>query len=416
MLDPIELIIAYPDLSAEETAELRRAVAADPALAALFACRREIATAIRTEIAGAAPADPRLFSLFSLCRAGRAAELTAEELELVADHATRLEGALMRHQALTIASDDVGDAAAEFLDLWDAYFETETGEQGRDVEQAHRTPTDREASRGDERRHFAGRRAATVTVGRAAAPPRRRRAYRWAVRSAIAVALVAFAFIVTQVAERDGGMLTVETGDGEIRLVALGQGSQIRLLESSTLSYADPKSSLNRRAELTGRAYFEIAPEGRGFLVETPTARVTVLGTSFGVDARDRLTEVVLADGRLTLARSEKLDDLVVLEGGQMSRVVAGSGPSPPISIDIPRRLTWTGLFIFHSTPLGDIARLLSDHFGTSIILEDELTDERITGTFEQNQPLEDILDVIASAIGATVEKNAGGGYVLTHP
>lgn len=376
MNDPVDLLASYPDLSNEEMEELRRAVAADRKLAVVIGARERIRTSIESPLQ-----ERRLFSLFALHRSGRAGELSHEEIELVGRYSDEFEASLAEYPGLAVAADDIAEAASEFSDLWDVHFE------------------------GTEERPLRRERPPVLRSSRSSP-------YRWAVRGAIAVAIVAFAVIVSQVVERDRGMLTVQTAEGETQVVELGDGSRVRVFASSTLSYSHPQSTL-RRAELSGRAFFEIASEGRGFIVETPTARATVLGTSFGVDAQHRLTEVVLTEGRLTLARSDKLDDLVVLEPGQMSRVVAGSGPSAPVEVDVPRRLNWTGLFIFQSTPLSEIAALLGRHFSVAIDVDEGLKDERVTGTFEQNQPLRDILEVVAAAVGAHVEPNAAGGFEL---
>lgn len=416
MFDPIAQIIAYPELSLEEMAELRRAIADDPVVAALFACRKEIAASIRSEMPGdGSPADDRSpFALFSLYRAGRAGDLTADEITLVTAHAERLEDMFARHPGLAVAAEDVASAASEFSGMWDAHFEGNDAATEIETERAslERRPVAPKSRRGAPAARRAG---SKPSLGRTGAPPRRRTAYRWAVRTAIAISVVAFAFVLSQVVQRDADMVTVETADGETRVIDIGEGSRIRLLESSTLSYADPQSSLIRRARLSGRAFFDVAAEERGFIVETPTARITVLGTTFSVEAPEGLTEVVLTDGRLTLSRRDKLDDLVVLAPGQMSRVVAGAGPTPPVAVDVSRRLTWTGLFIFQSTPLDEIAKLLGDHFVVTIKVEAELSDERVTGTFDQDRSLREILSIIASAVGATVQMDAAGGYVLTH-
>ena len=467
MIDPIDHIVDYPDLSEAEIEALRRAVARDAVLATLVACRREIGASVRSTVGAY---DSRMLTLHSLYRAGRANDLSKIELELVEEQAHRFEQACSDHTVIRVASEDVARAASAFSKIWDAHFNaaelsrTDVAEADTFSAATLDDPRTRADANADDARTRADANADFPAPGSETAlspahtdaeapsdaephpaapsthrprtarrpppdspaadrldrsPSRTRRSgrvYRWMVRGAIAGALVAFAFILTQLAGRDDNRVTIETGEGQVQLVELADGSRIRVLESSSLSYIDSESMINRSADLDGRAYFEITPESRGFLVETPTARITVLGTSFGVEAGERLTEVVLTEGRLTLARSTQIDDFVVLEPGEMSRVVAGSSPSAPIAIDVPRRLTWTGLFIFQSTPLSDIASLLGEHFGVSIQVADELASERVTGTFEQSRPLDEILRIIASAVGAHVASDSEGGYALTHP
>ncbi len=99
-----------------------------------------------------------------------------------------------------------------------------------------------------------------------------------------------------------------------------------------------------------------------------------------------------------------------------MSRVVAGAGPTAPTAVELSRALAWTGLFIFQSTPLGEIATVLGSHFAVTIEVDEAFRDERVTGTFDRNQPLREIVGTIAAAVDAAVQPDAEGGYVLTHP
>lgn len=389
MNDPIDTIIFDAELSDEQAAELRRLLASDEELAAVFRRWRALRAAIRSEI-DEAIGDRHVFTLFALYRGGFADQLSREEQDLIASNAGRLEAVLAEHPGLEAAAEEIVASASTFSDIWNEHLGADAG-PARAGDRAARHP-------------------------RATSASRRRSPARWAIRAAIGVAVVIFAFILTQLSQRDSNRITVETAGDETQLIELGDGSRVRLLGSSSLTYVDPASAtvLDRKASLDGRAYFEISPEGRGFIVTTSMARVTVLGTSFGLEADERLTEVVLTDGRLTLSSRDDVDDLVVLEPGQMSRVAENGRPTEPVDIDLHEYLGWTGLFVFKSATLAEIAERLSTHFETAIIVEEPLASERVTGTFEQDQPLRDILDVLASAVGANVRTHPTGGYVVS--
>ncbi len=397
---PIEHVIFMSELSEEQRHELRRAVASDAKLADV--CRRwQRVRALARRRLDEEIGDAWLFYLFALYRAGRTEALTPEELEIVASSAARFEALLARRPAIAHVVRDVARSADAFSTMWDAQLGDAGSLQG--------SITD----------GIQGKPVRTIPARTRDAVPRRHlrsSALRWVVRSAIAVAVLAFGFLLTLVIQRDAGMTTVTTADGETRTIELAAGSRIRLFGSSQLSYFDPGSTASfvRQASVKGRAFFEIAPEERGFIVKTLNARVTVLGTTFGIEAIDRLTEVVLADGRLTLASEEDLESFVALEPGQMSRVVAGEPPLTPIAVELSERLAWTGLFVFQSTPFRMISERLSGHFGVPIAVDDVIANERVTGTFEQSQPLEEILTVIAEAVGASVTTNSSGEILIT--
>ncbi|RMF55430.1 MAG: DUF4974 domain-containing protein, partial [Bacteroidetes bacterium] len=143
-----------------------------------------------------------------------------------------------------------------------------------------------------------------------------------------------------------------------------------------------------------------------------PTALTTVLGTQFGVQAGDEATEVVLVSGRVALAPRAVPEQFVVLEPGQMSRVAAGALPATPVAVDLSAALAWTGQFFFRATPLPEALAQLSDHYGVPVTYTPALADEAISGTFEHEQPLEEILQALAATLGAEVRRQ-GTGYVL---
>lgn len=395
----IEHIISMPELSEEQLDDLRRAVATDADLAR-FAGRWQRFRALARRRLDEEMGDSRLFYLYALHRAGRSDVLTPEERKVMDELPDRYEPLLERRSAIALIAEDVRESADLFSSMWDARVSEERPRDGSDTT---RLPRER-------------MRATKVSPREAARRSRpRSTAARWMVRGAIALAVMAFAFVLTQVIRRDTGMTTVRTADDEVRMVELAAGSRVRLLESSELTYFEPTSasSLLRQASVVGRAYFEITSEERGFIVKTPNARITVLGTTFGVEAFERLTEVVLADGRLTLASEGDLEAYVALEPGQMSRVVTGSPPIEPLAVELSERLDWTGLFVFHSTPLRSIANHLSAFFRVPITIEGRIAEDQITGTFEQSQPLEEILAVIAEAVDADVSTQPSGGLVI---
>jgi ferric-dicitrate binding protein FerR (iron transport regulator) len=150
------------------------------------------------------------------------------------------------------------------------------------------------------------------------------------------------------------------------------------------------------------------------FVVETPTATATVLGTQFGVATRADTTEVVLATGSVRVDNTDdKADGGVVLEPGQRSWVTAGTAPASPESVDLTRALEWTGLFVFRSLPINTIADRLSRRHDVQIAVAPSLSGEPVTGTFEREQPVEEVLGALAATLGAEVQTDADGQYRL---
>jgi ferric-dicitrate binding protein FerR (iron transport regulator) len=263
-----------------------------------------------------------------------------------------------------------------------------------------------------EHRSAAGRPAAGP-----GAAPKRRPVQRWGFRVAAAAALGAFVVVLFFVLEREASTRTVTAAGDSARVVELADGSTVRLMPGGTLSYVDPEAdaALDRRATLeAGRAFFDVASARKGFLLETPTAQVRVLGTRFGVTAEERSTRVVLAFGRVALASKAASSAPVTLRPGQQSRVAAGARPTTPTAVDdLSEALAWTGLFVFRGAPARVVAEQLAAHYDTSVELAQALREKEVTGTFDRSRSLRETLRTVAAALGARVRPLADGGYVL---
>lgn len=212
--------------------------------------------------------------------------------------------------------------------------------------------------------------------------------------------------------------VTVSVDDDARQVVEVADGITARLVGGTTLTYSGEEADGPQRVRMEeGRAFFEVAsrPEGSPFVVETPTATATVLGTQFGVSTRGDTTEVVLATGRVRVdASTETSDRGVVLDPGQQSLVAAGEGPLPPTPVDLTASLDWTGLFVFRSMPVADVMDRLSDRYGVQITVGETLADEAVTGTFERDQSVEQVLAALAATLGADVQKVREDEYRLS--
>ncbi len=233
---------------------------------------------------------------------------------------------------------------------------------------------------------------------------------RWAWRSAVALAVVAFAAVLLFILRRDAGFETYETAEGETETVTLTDGSTVRLASASRLLV---EAEGERRVRLVGEAVFEVQPSGAPFVVETATALTTVLGTTFGVTASELETEVVLASGAVELATRLEPEQAVRLEPGQRSRVVGAQPPDAPTRTDVAETLAWTGTWYFQATPLDAIAERLAAHYGVPVEVAPALAADRVTGPFSSARPVAETLRALAIALDARVEGGAADGYRL---
>lgn len=384
--DLTDLVLYGEDLTAAERKTLRRLLSEDSSLADAFSRWRRMRIHIRAGLEQPV-GDRSLLVCYALEEAGRGELLSGEERQALRQAGPTLERAKEVYPAFADIIRRIQKDADVFAQVWDEHYASD--------EKASAGRQDRQPVRQFVRQRDGAR--------------------RWAWRAGAAVAITAFAFIATLIVQRDQDLTTVTTAENETRIVELEDGSVVRLLGASALSFepADDGATFRRYARLSGRAFFQIAPGEQTFTVQTATALATVLGTEFSVDAGEDVTEIVLATGRLGVAPAAAPGTMVVLEEGEMSRVGRNALPSTPAPVDVAQELEWTGLFVFRATSAGDIASQLSRHFGLEIEVGSELQREPVTGTFEQAQGAAAILEAVASALGASVQPVPDGGYRL---
>jgi ferric-dicitrate binding protein FerR (iron transport regulator) len=400
MEDLLDALLFDPDPAPDRREELEKRLDEDPELATAWAHWRRVRSHLRGRLQERL-SDRRLLVLYVLAEEGDAEALTDEEQAALAAARDDIERALEEIPALEQVVERIREERADFEAAWAAHagaLETpDAAPPARDQADASPQRTDR-APRSPQSRDPSTR-------------------TRWARRLALAV-LAAGVAVAALLFWPDGpSTTTVAVADGSTRTVTLADGSTVRLVGAARLSHPTswPDDGPRRVSLREGRAFFDVPrrPDGPSFVVETPTATATVLGTQFGVRAAPDTTEVVLASGSLQVGGG---DEAVVLEPGQMSRVARSEAPSPPTPTDLTSALDWTGLFVFRTAPLSSIADRLSRHYDVQVTVADALADEPVTGTFEQQQPVRQVLDALAATLGAEVRRDADRYRLVPRP
>lgn len=382
-------VIFFEELPPERQEEVRAALDDDPDLARAFTRWRRIRAAVRARIEAGVP-DRRLLVLYALDKAGKGDALSPTERQTLARSRAGLEQVLRLHPGLKEGVARIQEDRVIFEAAWSAHFaSTATSSRSERPVRADR-PSQRSRTR------------------RGASSSR-----RWAWRAGVAAALVLIAVLSLLFLPNDAERVVVTAGPDEIRQIEFADGSTVRLMAGSRLAYAasGAQPAFDRRVSLeTGHAFFEVTSASRDFIVETPTARAVAFGTSFGIQVEDAETRVVLADGRLDVASRSAPEQVVTLQPGYVSRIPKADTPTEPVAVNVTDALAWTGLFIFRGAPMRTIAERLKQHYEMSIAVAPSLRDEGVTGTFERDQPLLEILRTITTALDARVVPS-GDGY-----
>ena len=189
----------------------------------------------------------------------------------------------------------------------------------------------------------------------------------------------------------------------ETRTILLPDGTSVTLNHYSSLSYPKQFKSDNREVELSGEAYFEVSKNKKHpFIVQNETIDVQVLGPHFNVDAYPDNPDVktTLLTGSVAVSNKNNSVHMVLkpnevaiynkVEQKLTCKVLENAGDE----------VSWRhGEFIFDDLPLQEIARELSNSFGTTIhITASTFRNYRVTARFRNGEDLETILSVLHNA------------------
>lgn len=198
---------------------------------------------------------------------------------------------------------------------------------------------------------------------------------------------------------------------GEVREVTLDDGSRITLDADSALAVRYGAHA--REVELRrGAAYFRVTPGQVPFVVAAHGGEARVLGTRFEVRLRPAGARVTVEQGRVGVrARADGVQQ--VLGAGQ--QVAFANGEADGVAtVDVAAQLAWReGRLSFYRAPLGEVLAELDRHYpGRILLLDRELADKRISGSFPSNDPAA-VLDSLKAVVGFQQHELLGRVMIL---
>jgi len=207
----------------------------------------------------------------------------------------------------------------------------------------------------------------------------------WAVRiAAVMVILLGIVWGIQQIINTK--VEKVETASFQ-RQVILPDGSIAYLNGNSSMKYPKSFGAHNRKVTLSGEAFFKVIKNPiKPFIVETKSARIRVLGTSFNVLApldKDRV-EVLVKTGIVSLSSLQNKSNRVYLIKGEFGTMENGKAEKSKAPGE--NYLSWqTKKFQFKNAELKNVAETLSRAYATHILLDsDSIGQLRLTSTYNQ--------------------------------
>lgn len=201
------------------------------------------------------------------------------------------------------------------------------------------------------------------------------------------------------------------------RAVQLPDGSQVWLRQGARIEFPEKFTAAERRVALEGEAYFDVAHRpGQAFRVETPGGGlVEVLGTQFGVCAPDNnRTSVLVRSGKVRFSPDGRQEGTFLTAGKKAvyDRAAAEITVTEPTSFN---ELAWqSGGLEFINTPLNQVIADLEVWYGVDIELRNPAMATCGHTAPLTDQPIEQVLNALATPYGMKLSKSASGQYLLS--
>lgn len=206
-----------------------------------------------------------------------------------------------------------------------------------------------------------------------------------------------------------GAINTVSTPRGGQYHLILVDGTEVWLNASSSVKFPTAFVGNERKVEVTGEVYFEVAKnETKPFIVHTDQSDIKVLGTHFNVNtyADEAYERTTLLEGSVEIKHGDKK---ALLKPGQQASF---NGKVDGINVseieDLEAVIAWkNGYFQFEKSDLPAVMRQISRWYDANVIYNGKIPAKQYTGKIPRNINVAKLIEMLAySGIHCKVEYN----------
>lgn len=193
----------------------------------------------------------------------------------------------------------------------------------------------------------------------------------------------------------------------------LPDDSSIRLNAATQLSFDNRGDQ--RLAQLEGEAFFDVAKDGRPFLVTTSIGQVEVLGTTFNVYSRNQEMRVSCLTGQVRVRFTDNAQAYTLAPGASVSITPDGT-VSQEVIPDV-ESIDWlSGRSAFNDRPLAEVVAALERQFDLNIVVPAELDLQQRMQTTFPNGNADQALEIVFGALDQVRFQREGRVVTLTLP
>lgn len=192
---------------------------------------------------------------------------------------------------------------------------------------------------------------------------------------------------------------TLTTPRGGLYQLSLPDGSKVWLNAISSIRYPTSFIGNERKVEVTGEAYFEVAKDAaKKFLVTVNGITTEVLGTHFNVNAYSDESDmkITLLEGSVSVSSSMASS---ILSPGQQAQISQDKNIDVKTGVDTEEVLAWkNGLFQFNSLPVESIMRQISRWYDVDVEFESKSGKRYFSGLVSRNSNVSEVLKIMEQA------------------
>jgi transmembrane sensor len=181
--------------------------------------------------------------------------------------------------------------------------------------------------------------------------------------------------------------------------IGLPDGSHVWLNAASTLRFPTAFAGKERRVEITGEAYFEVAKsKTMPFIVGVNTAEIRVMGTHFNVMAynEEAAIKTTLIEGSVRFKNGK---DSSILKPGQQAQLTNGKQIRLINNIDLEGVMAWkNGIFNFGNADLQTVMKQLCRWYDVEVEYHNSSYNRLFVGEMTRSSRLSDVLKALELA------------------
>ena len=182
---------------------------------------------------------------------------------------------------------------------------------------------------------------------------------------------------------------------GQYKLV-LPDGSSVWLNAASSIRYPTSFPGKERKVEITGEVYFEVAKNAaKPFKVLVNDMEVAVLGTHFNINAYsdEAATQTTLLEGSVSISKG---DNKKLLKPGQQAQLNKPGDIKIINDVNIASVMAWkNGYFSFDNTDMAAVMRQISRWYDVDIVYEGKIPDRKFGGEISRSSNALQVLRIL---------------------